>query len=31
MLIQGEVPQNANIITSGQQKLSNGTPVKIIN
>lgn len=30
MLIQGEVPKNANIITSGQQKLSNGTPVKII-
>lgn len=31
ILIQGEVPQNANIIISGQQKLSNGTSVKIIN
>ena len=31
VLIQGEVPQNANIIISGQQKLSNGTPVKTIN
>ena len=30
VLIQGEVPQNANIIISGQQKLSNGTSVKII-
>ncbi len=30
VLIQGEVPQNANIIISGQQKLNNGTPVKII-
>lgn len=31
VLVQGEVPQNANIIISGQQKLGNGTPVKIIN
>lgn len=30
VLIQGDVPQNANIIISGQQKLNNGTPVKII-
>jgi len=30
VLIQGGVPQNANIITSGQQKLNNGTSVKII-
>lgn len=30
VLIQGEVPQNANIIISGQQKLSNGTPIQII-
>lgn len=30
VLIQGEVPQDANIIISGQQKLSNGTSVKII-
>lgn len=30
VLIQGEVPLNANVIISGQQKLSNGTPVKII-
>lgn len=30
VLIQGEVPPNANIIISGQQKLNNGTPVKII-
>ncbi|MBX2900281.1 MAG: efflux RND transporter periplasmic adaptor subunit [Cyclobacteriaceae bacterium] len=30
ILIQGEVPQNANIIISGQQKLSAGTPVVII-
>lgn len=30
VLIQGDVPQNANIITSGQQKLNNGTSVKII-
>lgn len=30
VLIKGEVPQNANIIISGQQKLSSGTPVKII-
>ncbi len=31
VLIQGEMPQNANIIISGQQKLSSGTSVKIIN
>ncbi len=31
VLVQGEVPQNANIIISGQQKLNNGTPVNIIN
>jgi len=31
VLIQGQIPQNANIIISGQQKLSNGTSVKIIN
>lgn len=31
VLIQGDVPLNANIIISGQQKLSNGTSVKIIN
>lgn len=30
VLVQGEVLQNANIIISGQQKLNNGTPVKII-
>ena len=30
VLIQGEVPENANIIISGQQKLSKGTLVKII-
>jgi RND family efflux transporter MFP subunit len=30
VLIQGEIPQNTNIITSGQQKLNNGTSVKII-
>jgi RND family efflux transporter MFP subunit len=31
VLIQGEVSLSANVIISGQQKLSNGTPVKIIN
>lgn len=30
VLIQGEVPVNANIITSGQQKLSSGSSVNII-
>jgi membrane fusion protein, multidrug efflux system len=30
VLIQGDIPQNANIIISGQQKLSNGKSVKII-
>ncbi|WP_447952085.1 efflux RND transporter periplasmic adaptor subunit [Chryseobacterium koreense] len=30
VLVQGEVLQNANIIISGQQKLSNGTPIQII-
>lgn len=30
VLIQGEVPQNTSIIISGQQKLNNGTSVKII-
>lgn len=30
ILIQGDVPLNANIITSGQQKLSNGSSVSII-
>jgi len=31
VLIQGDVPQNTSIITSGQQKLRDGTPVKVIN
>ncbi len=31
ILIQGDVPLNASIITSGQQKLSDGTSVEIIN
>lgn len=31
VLIQGDVPQDTNIIVSGQQKLSKGTSVKIIN
>lgn len=30
VLINGNIPQNASIIVSGQQKLSNGTSVKII-
>jgi membrane fusion protein, multidrug efflux system len=31
VLIRGDIPQNANIIISGQQKLSSGKSVKIIN
>ena len=31
VLISGEVPSNAQVIISGQQKLNTGTPVKVIN
>lgn len=30
VLVQGDIPQNANIIISGQQKLSNGAGVQIV-
>ncbi len=31
VLVQGDITESTNIITSGQQKLNNGTSVKIIN